>query len=37
MLGLASRSQTTRNILRTGECVLNLPFADLVDAVDGWR
>jgi flavin reductase (DIM6/NTAB) family NADH-FMN oxidoreductase RutF len=34
VLGLASRSQTTRNILRTGECVLNLPSADLVDAVD---
>jgi flavin reductase (DIM6/NTAB) family NADH-FMN oxidoreductase RutF len=34
VLGLASRSQTTRNILRTGECVLNLPSADQVDAVD---
>lgn len=34
VLGLASRSQTTRNILRTGECVLNLPSAGLVTAVD---
>jgi flavin reductase (DIM6/NTAB) family NADH-FMN oxidoreductase RutF len=34
VLGLASRSQTTRNILRTGECVLSLPSADLAGAVD---
>jgi flavin reductase (DIM6/NTAB) family NADH-FMN oxidoreductase RutF len=34
VLGLASRSQTTQNIRRTGECVLNLPSADQVDAVD---
>jgi flavin reductase (DIM6/NTAB) family NADH-FMN oxidoreductase RutF len=34
MLGLASNSKTTENITRTGECVLNLPSADLVGAVD---
>ena len=34
MLGLASASRTTRNIARTGECVLNLPSAALVDHVD---
>ena len=34
VLGLARRSQTTQNLLRTGECVLNLPSAGLVDAVD---
>ena len=34
MLGLASNSKTTENMLRTGECVLNLPSANLVDAVD---
>ncbi|MGV7217729.1 flavin reductase family protein [Bradyrhizobium sp. UFLA05-112] len=34
MLGLARESQTTTNMLRTGECVLNLPSADLVGAVD---
>lgn len=34
VLGLASRSQTTINIRRTGQCVLNLPSADLVDVVD---
>ena len=34
MLGLASNSKTTENMIRTGECVLNLPSADLVDAVD---
>jgi flavin reductase (DIM6/NTAB) family NADH-FMN oxidoreductase RutF len=34
MLGLASNSKTTENMLRTGECVLNLPSADLVDAVN---
>lgn len=34
MLGLASNSKTTENMIRTGECVLNLPSTDLVDAVD---
>ena len=34
MLGLARNSKTTENIIRTGECVLNLPSADLVGAVD---
>ncbi|MET3912746.1 flavin reductase (DIM6/NTAB) family NADH-FMN oxidoreductase RutF [Bradyrhizobium sp. S3.3.6] len=34
MLGLASNSKTTENMMRTGECVLNLPSADLVAAVD---
>ncbi|ABE37331.1 conserved hypothetical protein [Rhodopseudomonas palustris BisB5] len=34
MLGLASNSKTTGNILRSGECVLNLPSSDLVGAVD---
>src|SRR5438445_6732736 len=34
MLGLASNSKTTENMIRTGECVLNLPSADLVAAVD---
>ncbi len=34
MLGLASNSKTTENVLRTGECVLNLPSADLGGAVD---
>ena len=34
MLGLAANSKTTQNMIRTGECVLNLPSADLVDAVD---
>lgn len=34
MLGLASASRTTHNIARTGECVLNLPSADLVQHVD---
>ncbi len=34
MLGLASRSQTTLNLLREHQCVLNLPSAKLVDAVD---
>ena len=34
MLGLASNSKTTENMLRTGECVLNLPSANLVDAVN---
>jgi flavin reductase (DIM6/NTAB) family NADH-FMN oxidoreductase RutF len=34
MLGLASSSKTTENMLRTGECVLNLPSSELVGAVD---
>jgi len=34
MLGLASNSKTTENMIRTGECVLNLPSADLADAVN---
>ncbi|WP_144630763.1 flavin reductase family protein [Bordetella genomosp. 13] len=34
VLGIASASQTTRNLLRTGECVLNLPSANEVAAVD---
>jgi flavin reductase (DIM6/NTAB) family NADH-FMN oxidoreductase RutF len=34
MLGLASNSKSTENLIRTGECVLNLPSADLVDAVN---
>src|SRR5258708_37541562 len=33
MLGLASNSKTTENMIRAGEGVLNLPSADLVDAV----
>ncbi|MFD9889865.1 flavin reductase family protein [Amycolatopsis sp. NPDC059027] len=34
MLGLGARSKTTQNMLRTGECVLNLPSDALADAVD---
>jgi flavin reductase (DIM6/NTAB) family NADH-FMN oxidoreductase RutF len=34
MLGLARNSKTTENMIRTGECVLNLPSAPLVGAVD---
>lgn len=34
VLGLSARSRTTHNLLRTGECVLNLPSAEMVDAVD---
>lgn len=34
MLGLSRRSQTAENLLRDGTCVLNLPSADMVDAVD---
>ncbi len=34
MLGFGKRSQTPRNIQRTGECVLNLPSAGMVHAVD---
>jgi len=34
MIGLSAFSKTTENILRTGECVLNLPSADQVQYVD---
>src|SRR4029078_8255213 len=34
MLGLAAASRTTQNLLRTGEAVLNLASADMVDHVD---
>lgn len=34
MLGLTSGSKTTENLLRTGQCVLNLPSAEQVAAVD---
>jgi len=33
-LGIAADSQTARNLLRTGECVLNLPSVDEAYAVD---
>ncbi len=34
LLGFGARSQTPANILRTGECVLNLPSVDQVAAVN---
>lgn len=34
MLGFGARSTTPANILRTGECVLNLPSVDQVAAVN---
>ena len=34
VLGFGARSKTPQNLLRTGECVLNLPSVDLVGAVD---
>jgi flavin reductase (DIM6/NTAB) family NADH-FMN oxidoreductase RutF len=34
MLGLATVSKTTHNMIRTGECVLNLPSADMANAVN---
>jgi flavin reductase (DIM6/NTAB) family NADH-FMN oxidoreductase RutF len=34
LLGFGARSQTPVNILRTGQCVLNLPSVDQVAAVD---
>lgn len=34
VLGLSARSHTVHNLRRTGECVLNLPSAGMVDAVD---
>jgi flavin reductase (DIM6/NTAB) family NADH-FMN oxidoreductase RutF len=34
LLGFGARSHTPANLLRTGECVLNLPSVDQVGAVD---
>lgn len=34
LIGMGARSLTAQNLLETGECVLNLPTVDLVDAVD---
>lgn len=34
MLGFGASSKTPQNMMRTGECVLNLPSADMVTAVD---
>lgn len=34
MLGLDASSKTTENLERTGQCVLNLPSADMVAQVD---
>jgi flavin reductase (DIM6/NTAB) family NADH-FMN oxidoreductase RutF len=34
ILGLASASKTTQNMIRTGECVLNLPSVEEVGAVN---
>lgn len=34
LLGFGARSKTPQNILRTGECVLNLPSSDLAGRVD---
>lgn len=34
ILGLDASSKTTENLIRTGECVLNLPSVHEVDAVD---
>jgi flavin reductase (DIM6/NTAB) family NADH-FMN oxidoreductase RutF len=34
MLGFGARSKTPQNLIRTGECVLNLPSADMVAAVN---
>ncbi len=34
MLGLSSVSQTTLNLRREGECVLNLPSAEMAASVD---
>ncbi len=34
LLGFGARSKTPANILRTGECVLNLPSVDQVEAVN---
>jgi flavin reductase (DIM6/NTAB) family NADH-FMN oxidoreductase RutF len=34
MLGFEAVSKTPKNIVRTGECVLNLPSMDQVDAIN---
>lgn len=34
MLGLGTRSKTVENLKREGECVLNLPSSNMVNAVD---
>ncbi|KIL40949.1 flavin reductase [Gordoniibacillus kamchatkensis] len=34
MLGMSEKSQTVRNMARERQCVLNLPSANLADAVD---
>ena len=34
MIGISAFSKTTENLLRTGECTLNLPSVDEVDAVN---
>lgn len=34
MLGMNSKSKTVQNLIREGECVLNLPTIDLVPAID---
>ncbi len=34
ILGLAASSKTTENMVRTGECVVNLPSASMVSAVN---
>jgi len=34
MLGMGSRSKTYENLKREGECVINLPSDDMVDAID---
>jgi flavin reductase (DIM6/NTAB) family NADH-FMN oxidoreductase RutF len=34
ILGLAAASKTTQNLIRTGQCVLNLPSADMAPHVD---
>ncbi|KAF2106183.1 hypothetical protein BDV96DRAFT_591320 [Lophiotrema nucula] len=34
MLGLDKSSKTTQNILRTGQCVINLPDESMVDAIN---
>lgn len=34
MIGMGARSHTVANLRREGECVLNLPSVELVDAVD---
>ncbi|BFT74315.1 flavin reductase family protein [Paenibacillus sp. P36] len=34
MLGMSSRSQTVQNLIRTQQCVLNLPSIDLIPAIE---